>query len=247
MDNVSIRPPRLLVPALTTLVMIATLLSLGLWQLQRRAEKHALIAALGERFTAEPASLPAPAEWNALRAADDEFRRVRFRAVVDVSMEAGVYASGSSLRKDISGPGVWAFVPTRLESGETVIVNRGFAPDAQSGALRKGDASAPIDMIGYIRFPERPGWLTPAGDQGKRLWFARDIQAMAQAFGWGGGKVAPFYLDLEAPMPVSGWPKPGPIQINFKDDHLQYALTWFALAIAVLIGFAAWVRGRTRV
>jgi cytochrome oxidase assembly protein ShyY1 len=69
---------------------------------------------------------------------------------------------------------------------------------------------------------------------------------MAHALDWGeGGKtIAPFYVDLEQPVPPSGIPKPGPLQVHLKDDHLQYAITWFALAGAVVIAFFVWSRGK---
>jgi len=235
--------PRLLVPLLTTALIVLVLLSLGTWQLQRRADKHALIAALTERLALPPASLPPPSQWSALTPARDEFRRVNFRAALDAAASAGVYSSGSPLRKDVSGQGVWAFAPARLANGESVVVNRGFLPDAQAGLLRQGDAARDVLLTGYIRFPEAPGWLTPPGDVAKRLWFARDIAAMAR---WDGSLFAPFYIDLESPMPAAGWPKPGPLDVHLKDDHLQYALTWFSLAFAVMVGFAVWLRGSRR-
>ncbi|MEY9441629.1 cytochrome oxidase assembly protein ShyY1 [Bradyrhizobium elkanii] len=67
---------------------------------------------------------------------------------------------------------------------------------------------------------------------------------MAQALGW--GQVAPFYIDLEAPVPDSGTPKPGPLKVRLKDDHMQYAITWFSLAAAVTIAFGLWWRGHRR-
>jgi surfeit locus 1 family protein len=68
--------------------------------------------------------------------------------------------------------------------------------------------------------------------------------AVARALGW--GEVAPFYIDLEQPVPESGIPKPGPLQVHLKDDHLQYAVTWFGLACVVLIAFGVWLRGQRR-
>ena len=61
--------------------------------------------------------------------------------------------------------------------------------------------------------------------------------------GRGGQQIAPFYIDLEQPVPASGIPKPGPLEVHLKDDHLQYAITWFALAGAVVIAFGVWLRG----
>ena len=65
---------------------------------------------------------------------------------------------------------------------------------------------------------------------------------MAHSLSW--GRVAPFYVDLESPTPQSGLPKPGPLQVHLRDEHMQYAITWFGLATAVLIAFAVWLRSR---
>jgi cytochrome oxidase assembly protein ShyY1 len=237
-----------------TLLMVALFAGLGVWQLQRRAEKHALIAALTERLAAAPQSLPQPSQWSALTPASDEFRRVRFTATYESRPDAMVYSSGSAVREDISGPGTWAFLPARLPTGETVVVNAGFVQNTmqdrsqQDRAVTRLITSEPEMLSGYIRFPESAGTLTPAENLAKRLWFTRDHLAMARALKWGeGGKaVAPFYIDLEQPVPASGIPKPGPLEVHLKDDHMQYAITWFTLAGAVMIAFGVWWRGQRR-
>jgi cytochrome oxidase assembly protein ShyY1 len=233
-----------------TLLILALLIGLGVWQLQRRAEKHALIAALTERLAAAPEALPPAAQWSALTPARDEFRRVRFSATFEQRPDAMVYSAGSAVREDISGPGTWAFLPARLSRGETVVVNAGFVQNTmqdraqQDRAVTRLVTGAPLTLTGYIRFPESAGALTPAENLAKRLWFTRDHLAMARALGW--GEVAPFYVDLEQPVPESGIPKPGPLDVHLKDDHLQYAITWFGLAGAVLIAFGIWWRGQPR-
>jgi cytochrome oxidase assembly protein ShyY1 len=235
-----------------TLSMVAVFIGLGVWQLQRRAEKHALIAALTERLAASPGALPPPAQWSALTPSRDEFRRVRFAATYTSGPDAMVYSSGSAVRDDISGPGTWAFLPARLETGETVAINTGFVQntmldrDQQDRAVRPLLTSAPVILTGYLRFPETAGRLTPAENLTKRLWFTRDHLAMAHALGWGqeGSQVAPFYIDLEQPLPANGIPKPGPLDVHLKDDHLQYAITWFALAGAVVVAFGVWLRAK---
>jgi cytochrome oxidase assembly protein ShyY1 len=231
-----------------TLVMVALFVGLGVWQLQRRVEKHALIAALTERLAAAPVPLPPPSTWSTLTPGHDEFRRVSFNATYESQLDAMVYSSGSAVRPDISGPGTWAFIPAQLSTGETVPVDAGFVPNTmqdramQDRAVGKLITGKPVEMTGYIRFPETAGILTPDFEHSKRLWFARDQQAMAQALGW--DKVAPFYIDLETPVPASGIPKPGPLDVHLPDNHMQYAITWFALAGAVLIAFGFWLRRR---
>jgi cytochrome oxidase assembly protein ShyY1 len=247
MTAISATPRRIAGLGIFTLAVLALLIGLGVWQLQRRVEKHALIAHLTERLAAAPAALPAPAQWNALTPAHDEFRRVRFSAVYEARPDAMVYSAGSAIREDISGPGTWALMPARLPGG-TIVINTGFVQNTmqdraqQDRAVTRLVTGQPVMLTGYIRFPESAGLLTPAENLAKRLWFTRDHLAMARALGW--GEVAPFYVDLEAPAPESGIPKPGPLEVHLKDDHLQYAITWFGLAAAVVIAFGVWLRGQ---
>jgi len=236
---------------LFTLAVAASFIGLGIWQLQRRVEKHALIAALTERLAAEPVSLAPASDWNSLTPQRDEFRRVRFSAALDPGSYAKVYSNGSALRDDISGPGTWEFWPATLQDGGIVAVNMGFVPDSAKdrsagGTMTKFVGRLPSQVTGYIRFPEKAGFLTPPANVDKRLWFLRDHLAMAHVLGWdhGGKTVAPFYIDLEQPVSSYVIAKPGPLQVHLRDDHLQYAITWFALAGAIVIAFLVWSRGR---
>jgi surfeit locus 1 family protein len=238
---------------IVTTLILALLVGLGFWQLQRRVEKHALITALTERLAAVPGALPPAAQWGALTSVRDEFRRVSFLATFESRPDAMVYSSGSAVRTDISGPGTWAFMPAQLPDGDTVVINTGFVQNTMQGRAQEDRAvtplinGAPVTLTGYLRFPESAGLLTPREDLGKRLWFTRDHLAMAQNLGWGeADHVAPFYVDLESPVPESGIPLPGPLEVHLKDDHLQYAITWFGLAGAVMIAFGVWLFGQRR-
>lgn len=254
MTGVVSRPRGIAGFAIFSLLMVVTCVGLGTWQLQRRLEKHALIAALDERLAAAPEALPAPAQWPALTPAKDEFRRVHFTATYPRLPDAMVYSSGSAVRNDVSGPGTWAFLPARTPDGDTVVVNTGFVQNTMQDRAQQDRAVGRLvtgqsaNLTGYLRFPEAAGTLTPAENMARRLWFTRDHLAMARALGWGeGGKtLAPFYIDLESPGPESGIPKPGPLTVHLKDDHMQYAITWFGLAGAVVIAFGVWWRGQRR-
>ena len=240
--------------AVFTALMVLVFAGLGIWQLQRRAEKHALIAMLNERLAAAPAPLPPRSQWNALTPGRDEFRRIAFSATYAPLPDAMVYSAGSAVRNDVSGPGTWAFLPAQLADGNTIVVNTGFVQNTmqdraqQDRAVRRLITGDPVQLTGYIRFPESAGALTPSESVAKRLWFTRDHLAMARVLGWveGGKAVAPFYVDLETPAPESGIPKPGPLSVHLKDDHLQYAVTWFTLAFAVVIAFGVWWRTQSR-
>ena len=90
---------------------------------------------------------------------------------------------------------------------------------------------------------ERP-WFTPADEPNNNLWFAARPAAIAAAKGLTG--VAPFYVEQESPVPPGGLPKPGKLKVTLPDNHLQYALTWYGLALVLVVMFAAWAYGQGR-
>jgi surfeit locus 1 family protein len=229
----------LLVPAL---LAFAVLIGLGTWQLERKAWKEGLIEALNERVAAPPAALPAPAAWSGLDEAREEYRRVTFSAAFDHGKEALVYAAASAFRPDVSGPGYWVFTPARLAGGALVIVNRGFVPEARRdpASRAEGQIAGPVAITGALRWPERRSFFSPADEPRNNLWFVRDPQAIAAAKGI--GAVAPFYVEQESPVPRGGLPRPGKIAVTLRNAHLQYAITWYGLALVLLVMFPVWAR-----
>jgi surfeit locus 1 family protein len=235
-----------LAASLGAAIALAILIGLGVWQLERKDWKEALIAPLEQRLAATAVALPPPAQWGTLEAGRDEFLRVAFPAEFQNDKEALVYTTGSSMRSDTSGPGYWVFTPARLGDGHVVMVNRGFVPEGRqdAAARRDGMVSGRIDIIGVLRWPEPPGLFTPAGDPVRNIWFARDSAAMAAAKNV--ADAAPFYVEMESPVPPGGLPHPGRVLPSLPNNHLQYALTWLGLA-AVLVGvYTAWMFGHWR-
>jgi len=234
----------LALPVLFALVALVTFIGLGTWQLQRKIWKEALIDTLEQRLTASPAELPPRGRWPSLDPSDDEFRRVKFSAALVPGQEALVYGSGSALRSDVSGPGYWVFAPVRLAGGSLVVVNRGFVPEGRQDPKSRSAAeiTGAVDMVGVMRWPEPRGFFTAKDDPGHNLWFVRDQLAIAAANGW--GEVAPFYVELESPQPPGGLPRASVLKVELRNMHLQYAMTWYALAVVVLVMFGFWLRAR---
>jgi surfeit locus 1 family protein len=123
------------------------------------------------------------------------------------------------------------------------MVNRGFVPDDRKDAKSRADGqiSGPVEIIGALRWPDTRYWFTPNDDATHNLWFNRDPHAIAAAKGL--GDVAPFFVEMEAPVPPGGLPIPGKIVVNLPDNHLQYAITWYGLAAALVGVFAVWAFG----
>jgi len=232
----------LLIPAVFTLAALAVLLGLGIWQLERKAWKEGLIETLTQRLESDPAELPKPADWPRLDASNAEFQRVRlnvqFRKAQDETRDALVYTSGSQLRDDVKGSGFFVFTPARLAGGQTIVVNRGFVPDKNYP-----QAEGAQEIIGVLRWPEPPSMFVPDRDSAG-TWFVRDHLAMARTLGW--GDVAPFTIEQEDPVPPGGLPHPSVLKVRLRNDHLQYAITWFGLAGVLVIMFAVWARRQRR-
>ena len=217
---------------------LVLLLGLGMWQMERKAWKEALISTLKQRTTASPVPLPPPHAWTTLSRENFEFTRVRLQIEPGTGGDALVYTSGSTLRDDVKSPGYFVFTPARLPDGGTVVVNRGFVPTRSAPRL-----PGPQDIVGSLRWPEASSVFVSDRD-GSGLWFVRDPIAMARALGW--GEVAPFYVEQEAPVPPGGLPHPAPLTVRLRNEHLQYALTWFGLAAALVVVFAVWAARQRR-
>jgi cytochrome oxidase assembly protein ShyY1 len=234
----------LVLPALFVLAAFVVLIGLGTWQLERKAWKEALIETLDRRLTADPVALPLSEQWPGLSAGEDEFRRVVLFVTFEPGDEALVYATGSTFRPDVSGPGYWVFAPAKLANGATVVLNRGFVPEGQQDSTTHGVLAGRVPMVGVMRWPEPRGFFAPRDDLGRNLWFVRDHLAMAAAKGW--GDVAPFFVELETPSGYGNLPRYGRLKASLRNDHLQYALTWYGLAVVLVLVFGFWIRSRRR-
>jgi surfeit locus 1 family protein len=222
---------------------VAILVALGVWQLERKVWKENLIATMTERLERAPQSLPPRESWRRLTQQADEFSRVRLQADFLPVRNALVYSAGSALRPDVKGPGYWVFAPARLPDGGIVVVDRGFLPLDRKDAAASPRAGI-TDIVGVMRWPEKPGMFTPATNNTDNVSYLRDIAAMAKALDW--GSVAPFYVEQESPVPPGGLPNPGKLVVHLPDNHLQYAITWFGLALALIAVYGVFVTRRLR-
>lgn len=230
-----------LVPSIAAAAVFAVLLSLGIWQLERKTWKDGLVAALAQRLETPAVPLPAPSQWTQLTAERDEFRRVAVTAEFLHDRESAVYTVGSSMRDDgAGGPGYWIFTPARLDGGAVVMVNRGFVPDARRDPATRpdGEVAGAVGVTGVLRWPEKPGPFTPAADLAHGLWFSRDSDAIATARGV---TAAPFYVELEGPDPPGGLPRTGRLNPVLPNNHFGYAMTWLGLAAVLAAVYGAWL------
>ena len=222
------------------LLFAASFLALGVWQVERRAWKHDLIAAVDARIHAGAVAAPGPAAWRDLTVDKDAYRRVRvsghFRHDRDVLVKAVTELGG----------GYWVMTP--LETRHfTVLVNRGFVPPARRDAATRpgGNPAGKVTVTGLLRFSEPGGAFLRANDPAGDRWFSRDVAAIASARRL--GPVAPYFIDADASANEGGYPVGGLTVVRFPDNHLVYALTWFALAgLSLFFAWRLWNLDRLR-
>jgi surfeit locus 1 family protein len=233
----------MVVPAAAALAGFVVLVGLGMWQLERKEWKEALIATLERRLAEPPVALPPAARWPHMTAESAEFLRVRLLVEWLRDRDAAlVYTAGSTLRDDVTSQGYFVFAAARALGAGTVVINRGFVPDKTYP-----HASGVQEIMGVLRLPEQPSWFVAAHDAAGVVWHVRDHRAMAALKGW--GEVAPFYVEQEAPVPPGGLPHPATLKVNLRNDHLQYAITWFGLAAVLVVMMVIWTvrrRGEAR-
>ena len=216
-------------PSAVVFMGVLVLFGLGTWQLEREQWKRGLIETLDRRLAAAPVELPLPD--------NSEFTRVRMRVEYLKADDALAYTSGSALRDDVKSPGYFVFSPVLLPSGQLIVVNRGYTPDRSYPRLTGSE-----EIVGAIRWPEPPSLFVTEYDSTSAIWFTRDHRRMAAVNRW--GDVAPFYIEQEAPIPPGGLPHPAALKVRLRNDHLQYALTWYSLAAVLVVIFAVWVGKR---
>ena len=233
---------RLLPIGLATLIGVAILVGLGSWQMSRLAWKDTLVARVSERMAADPAPAPPKADWATLDLGSWSYRRVILRGAFDHAAEARVYVNLSEHKGRYGGPGYFILTPLRLADGPgVVLVNRGFVPEgARNPSVRVvGQTAGEVAVVGVLREPEGRNAFTPADQPAERLFFARDAKALADGLGL--QDAAPFTVDADATPNPGGLPQGGETRVSFPNRHLEYALTWYGLAgalIAVFFAFA---------
>ncbi|MCK0195859.1 SURF1 family protein [Ancylobacter sp. 6x-1] len=225
------RSPRFrIVLALVATCLVAVLLALGSWQVIRRAWKLDLIARVEARVNGEARPFPGPADWPEVSAARDEYRR---------STAAGHFLNDrETLVQAVTdlGGGFWVVTPFVTDEGFTVLVNRGFVPaDRRNADARaEGLPAGAVRITGLLRLTEPGGGFLRSNDPAADRWYSRDVTAIATARGL--QSVAPYFIDADATPNPGGWPRGGLTVIHFPNNHLVYALTWFALAGMVAAG-----------
>lgn len=202
---------RLLLVALALLAALG-FVALGIWQVERRAWKLDLIGRVEAGLKAPPVDVT---DWQGV----PEYRKVRLTGRYLRDRETLVKAV------TVRGEGFWVMTPLRTARA-TVLVNRGFVPSPATPRWGGRDNGASI--VGLARITEPKGGFLRSNDPVLERWYSRDVAAIARARRL--GLVAPMFVDADAAPNPGGYPLGGLTVVRFHNNHLIYALTWFALA-----------------
>jgi len=215
-------------PTLFTVPVLLLCLGLGFWQIERLFWKRELIAQRQAAVEAAPVAAPRTLE----EALGREFRHVTDEGVFLHDKEIFLGATSEAGRQ-----GYQVLTPLVEPSGRIVIVNRGFIPtELKDPATRSaGQIAGKVQVQGLLRLPpaQKPNWFLPDNRPDLNYWFWVDLLAIAAADKL--DRVAPFYIDAGAAPNPGGWPKGGVTRLALPNDHLQYAITWFSLAVALIV------------
>lgn len=202
---------RMIAPLLFGIVGVAILLNLGAWQMRRLAWKTEIIETVEARMNAPAEAVPAQPDPET-----DRYRRVDTEGEIEPG-ELHVYTSAPP-----HGVGYRVIVPLTLADGRRILLDRGFVPIEEKAAARH---LGPITVEGALQWPRESDSFTAAPDHDENIWFARDVSLMSEAL-----DTEPVLLvtrasdDPDQPMPL-------PVALNIRNNHLEYAITWFSLAL----------------
>ncbi|MGE5539872.1 MAG: SURF1 family protein [Gemmatimonas sp.] len=225
--------PRL-VPTILVGLAFLILLGLGTWQVERLAWKTNLLNTITTRMKAPPRSLAGPDVGRI-----DDYERVRVTGHFVHDRE--IHLLARSLQGEL---GYHIVTPFAVDGDGTVLINRGFVPqDRRDPATRgEGQVQGTVDVTGLVRYPHKPGlaFALPDNRPAENVWIWLDLPQISQTVGM--PALAPFVIDADATPNPGGLPIGGQTRLEVPNDHLQYALTWYGLAVALVIMFIVYHR-----
>ena len=217
----------LVIPTLFTISALLVLLTLGTWQLQRLEYKENLIQNLNEQ--AKMPAIQLPSDLSTVL--DAEYRHVRVQGQYMHDKEIYLFTGAMSAR----GPsGYNILTPFKTSDGRYILVDRGWVdsdrklPERRPETLTEGA----VDITAMIHKGERPGRFTPDNDIVKNLWFWIDLEAIKT---YAGVPLENLYVRLLKNKEEVTFPIAGDATIKMTNDHLQYAITWYTLALILIV------------
>lgn len=212
-------------------IALIVLLSLGTWQVQRLAWKEALLATIQERTRQSPVAIGEVIDR--LKSGKDiEYVPVTAAGNFDHENEQHFFATHNG------NSGFYVYTPLYMSEAQVVFVNRGFVPyDRKTPSSRPDSLVAGTQTVtGLARSApgSRAGWVVPDNDIAKNVFHWKDLTAMRDRAGLTVDQVVPMFIDQNDNADGKTLPVGGVTMINLPNNHLQYAITWYGLALTLI-------------
>lgn len=222
-----------LVPTLIAVPGVIVLLCLGTWQVSRHVERTA-----ENDLRASQLALPA-VEVDRVLADPASFRFRRVTASGNFAHDREIYMYARSKR---GNDGYYILTPLLRPGAPPVIINRGWVPTQRKDASARpqGQVAGPVTVEGILRTEQRKGLMTPDNDTLGNRWFWFDLPAMAVATKL--PDLLPVYIEAGPTPNPGGFPIGDQTQEQLPLPHVQYAITWYSLAVALAVIFVLWLR-----
>ncbi|MEO8651911.1 MAG: SURF1 family protein [Hyphomicrobiaceae bacterium] len=238
-----LRAAGLVAPVALALPALALLIGLGTWQMQRKAWKEDLIAQITARIHQPPVAF---AELEKQAASGSvEYARARAHGTFRHDGEQFLWEPDPR-----QGPGYHVYTPLRLDDGRFILVNRGYVTEAKKAPSSRpeGQIRDEVEVVGLLREPIARPMFSPDHDTRTGVWYWRDLDGMTKAaLGVDTGKAVRYVLDAEAtPANPGGWPQGGVTRLTLPNRHLEYAVTWYGLALTLIGVLTAFIISRWR-
>lgn len=229
-------------PTLISLPILVLCLALSVWQMERREWKLGIL----DRIAANQAAAPVTLD-ELVRDGDPlarEYGKVKISGTFLNDKE--FYLAARSLKDEV---GMQVVTPVRTDDGRIVLFDRGWIPSAKKDPAKRaqGQISGHVDLVGVVRRSQVKRYFAPDNDPAKNFWFHVDVPLMRKIAGGTPDPVLDtFFLEADATPNPGGVPIGGQTYLDIPNDHLQYALTWFLLALALIGVYLAyhWENGR---
>lgn len=215
-----------LVPTLFTIFTFSLLVGMGSWQIVRMQHKNEVVAKVEKAMKSKPASL---SSIN-LNNPKVPYRRVKLMGRFMHKNEVHLF-TGPRVPKGT--PGYNILTPFERSEGGYILVDRGWTAVASKAPVNRPDSLSPaqVKIEGIIMPEEKPGYFTPRNKPEQNLWFWLDTPAIEEFIGF---ELPKSYVRQITENPFESIIA-GEAKIEIRNDHLQYAITWYILAIASLV------------
>jgi surfeit locus 1 family protein len=231
-------------PTLVSLPILVLSLGLGIWQMERREWKRDILDRIAANQAAAPISLDELLRGDPLR---HEYGKVKLGGTFLFDKE--FFLAARSLKNKV---GHQVVVPLKTDDGQVVLFDRGWIPQERKDPARRaeGQPAGQVELVGIVRRNQERRQFAPENVPDKNVWFHVDVPLMRKMAGAAPDpKLDTFFLDADAAPNPGGLPIGGQTRFDIPNDHLQYAITWFLIALAMAGVYLAyhWEAGRLEI